>query len=152
MVAAFVLPMLVIGSGAGTTFAQTTAPPATAPQDETLALRQRAAEYWSARTKRDYRTQWELTEPRFKARVPPEQYGAGKGAIQYLGYEVGDARIDGYFGVVDVKVIARIAVPSRSKQPMVRTGTVPDAWVKIDGTWYRRADQPDASPQDMGRP
>jgi hypothetical protein len=148
---------LVLGWHPAPTSAQapgTAATPAAATPapDETLTLRQRAAEYWMARTKRDYRAQWELSEPRLKGRMSPEQYGAGKGAIHYLGYEVGDAKIDGHFATVEVKVIARITVASQPTQPLVRTATVNDGWVKIEGVWYRRADQPEGTPQDSARP
>lgn len=111
-------------------------------EDETLLLRQRAADYWAARVARDYRAQWELTEPRLKGRITPEEYAAGKGAIAYLGYEVGDAKIDGHFATVQVKVIARISLPKSQAKPVLRAVTVPDAWVKVEGVWYRRSDQP----------
>ena len=84
--------------------------------------------------------------------MTPEEYGAGKGAIQYLGYEVGEANIDGTFASVDVKVIAKITMPRQPTQPLVRSTTVKDGWVKVDGVWYRRADQPEPSPQAPGKP
>ena len=111
--------------------------------DEVLTLRQRVAEYWAAaRIKRDYRRQWDCW------RVHCEEYKSGKGAIQYLGYEVGDARIEGSFATVQVKVTARITLPNGRK--VVRTATVPDAWVKVEGVWHRRADQPDSSTTPPG--
>jgi hypothetical protein len=146
--------MLTIGGGMGVALAQGTAPsPATATQpgpEETLALRQRAAEYWAARVARDYKTQWELSEPRLKGRITPEEYGAGRGAIQYLGYDVGEADIKGSFASVQVKVIARITLPKSKAKPVLKTATVPDAWIKVEGIWYRRADQPEGPPAVSG--
>jgi hypothetical protein len=146
--------VLAITLGVGSSTAQGTGPdPArlTRPgQDESLALRQRAAEYWAARVARDYRTQWELSEPRLKGRMTPEEYSAGRGAIQYLGYDVGDADIKGSFASVQVKVIARVTLPGSQAKPVVRTATVPDGWVKVEGIWYRRADQAEGSPGTPG--
>lgn len=148
-----VLTVLAIGLGAGVSTAQGTgpgpAPRTPAGQDDTLALRQRTAEYWAARVARDYRTQWELSEPRLKGRITSEEYAAGRGAIQYLGYDVGDADIKGSFASVQVKVIARITLPGSQAKPVVKTQTVPDAWVKVEGVWYRRADQ-ESSPAMSG--
>jgi hypothetical protein len=148
------IAVLAISLGVGSSTAQGTGPnpaPVTrAGQDESLALRQRAAEYWAARVARDYRTQWELSEPRLKGRVTPEEYGAGRGAIQYLGYDVGDTDIKGSFASVQVKVIARVTLPGSQAKPVVRTATVPDGWIKVEGVWYRRADQPEGSPGTPG--
>jgi hypothetical protein len=133
----------------GVSLAQGSAPTseqAKPAEDETLTLRQRAANYWAARVARDYKAQWELSEPRLKGRITPEEYAAGKGAIQYLGYEVGDAKIEGSFATVQVKVIARISLPRSQAKPVLRTATVPDAWVKVEGVWYRRSDQPREGP------
>src|SRR5262245_35734885 len=142
----FAVGMLITGLGLGAVLAQGTAPtPAPVSQpgaDETLTLRQRAAEYWAARVARAYKTQWELSEPRLKGRITSEEYGAGRGAIQYLGYDVGDADIKGSFASVQVKVVARITLPSSKAKPVLKTATVPDHWIKVDGVWYRRADQP----------
>jgi hypothetical protein len=143
---------LAIGPGPATSEPKATVVPtggtaAQPAQDEALTLRQRTAEYWAARVARDYKTQWELSEPRLKGRITAEEYAQGKGAIHYLGYEVGDASIDGNFAKIDVKVIARITVPNSRAKPVVRTQTVPDAWIKVEGVWYRRADQPTGRPE-----
>ncbi len=140
-----VLTVVAIGLDPGVSTAQGTAP----GPDDTLALRQRAAEYWAARVARDYRAQWELSEPRLKGRITAEEYAAGRGAIQYLGYDVGDADIKGSFASVQVKVIARITLPGSQSKPVVKTQTVPDAWIKVEGVWYRRADQ-ETSPAMSG--
>ena len=148
--------LLASGLGGGTGSAQGTgaaeAPAVSPVEDDALVLRQRVAEYWAARIAKDYRTQWELSEPRLKGRMTAEEYGAGKGAIHYLGYEVGAAKIDGTFASVGVKVIARITLPRRPTEPLVRTGTVEDGWVKVAGVWYRRVDQPEPPPPASGRP
>jgi hypothetical protein len=138
------LAVLALGLGAGVSTAQGTAPaptPGTPAAPDELAVRQRAAEYWAARVAKDYRAQWELSEPRLKGRTTVEEYAAGRGAIQYLSYDVGDADIKGSFASVQVKVIARITLPGSKAKPVVKTQTVPDAWIKVEGVWYRRADQ-----------
>lgn len=149
LLAVLLVALPVLGLGLGMAGAQSTGaaavPGGGGPEGEILALRQRTAEYWAARIARDYRTQWTLSEPRLKGKMTPEEYGAGKGAIQYLAYEVGDARISGAFAVVDVKVIAKVTIPRRPAEPLVRTAKVEDGWIKVDGVWYRRADQPEPS-------
>jgi hypothetical protein len=84
--------------------------------------------------------------------MTPEEYAAGKGAIRYLAYEVGDAQVNGAFAVVDVKVIARVTLPRRPNEPLVKTAKVEDGWVKLDGVWYRREDQTDPSGAATGKP
>lgn len=114
--------------------------------EDALALRHRAAEYWDARTKGDYCLQLKLSEPRLQGRTTCEEYARGKGAIQYLGYDVGDARITSSFGNVQVKVVGRITLPGSQAKAVVKTATVSDAWIKVDGVWYRRADQGEGRP------
>jgi len=156
LLAVLLAALPVLGLGFGMAAAQSTGPAPVpgggTPPDEILSLRQRTAEYWAARIARDYRTQWALSEPRLKGKMTPEEYGAGKGAIQYLGYEVGDARINGAFAVIDVKVIAKVTIARRPAEPLVRTAKVEDGWVKVDGIWYRRADQPEPSGAGPGKP
>jgi len=124
---------------------------ALSPRDEEAQeLRQRAAEYWDARLRVDYCRQLKLSEPRLQGRVTCEEYAGGKGAIQYLGYDVGDADIKGSFASVQVKVIARITLPGSRAQPVVKTAIVPDAWIKVEGVWYRRADQGEGPPAMSG--
>jgi hypothetical protein len=126
-------------------------------QDPDIAtLRQRVTEYWAARVARDYGRQRDLSEVR-PILSGPEMlvwgkgyYEGGKGAIQYLGYTVGEAKIDGRSAVVQVEVTARITLPGSQVKPVVTTRTVPDAWIKVEGVWYRRADQPLSSTTPPG--
>jgi len=118
--------------------------------EEPQEVRQRAAEYWDARVKRDYCRQLKLSEPRLQGRVTCEEYARGKGAIEYLGYDVGDADIKGSFARVQVKVVARITLPGSRANPVVKTATVPDAWIKVESVWYRRVDQGEGSPAMSG--
>lgn len=75
---------------------------------EVLVLRERVAEYWAAKVNRDDCRPRNLSEPRAILRRGPEmpvwktegdtpkrgvnsrEYQRGRGAIQYLGHEVGD--------------------------------------------------------------
>jgi hypothetical protein len=107
------------------------------------ALLRRAVEYWDARLKRDDCQKWNW----LKGLVPCDEHERRKRAIEYIGYEVGDARIEGSFATVQVKVTARITLPGSQAKPVVKTATVPDAWIKVEGAWYRRADQSSARPE-----
>jgi hypothetical protein len=104
--------------------------------DEVLILRQRVEEYWAGRVRGDYRRQWDCWA------LHCGRYDRRRGAIDYVGYEVGDVKIEGNSATVHVKVTARITLAGSQAKPVVKTVTMPDAWVKAKGIWYRRADQP----------
>lgn len=138
------LGAVVIHTATGVAGAQPapTAPMAAPAQDEMLRLRERTAAFWAARVARDFRAQWELLEPRVKGRVSAEEYASGRGALRYLGYEVGEATIDGAFATVKVRVIAQLPpIGGPGQRPMLHAGLVEDRWIKVDGIWYRNQDQ-----------
>lgn len=121
---------------------------ASAIDADVQALRQRAATFWAARLARDFRVQYDLYEPRFRGRMTPEEFAGGRGAVLYLGYQVEEATIDGAFGRVKVRVAAQPAAPALAgKRVPVQASLLDDAWVKVGGLWYRRADQPEGSTQ-----
>lgn len=146
------LGVLVIHAVAPAASGQQPGPPAPAAssatlgldqsQGETLRLRERTAAFWAARVSRDFRAQWELLEPRVKGRVSADEYASGRGALRYLGYEVGEATIDGAFATVKVRVIAQLPpIGGPAQRPMLHAGLVEDRWIKVDGVWYRSQDQ-----------
>jgi hypothetical protein len=117
------------------------APPAAAkPEEQAQALRERAAEYWAARMEGDDKTQWELLEPRGKGRVTAQEYAAGRSGVRYLGYQIEDAAIDGYFAIVKVRLLFQPILPRMTSVP-VQTVLMDDQWVRVAGTWYRQLDE-----------
>ena len=118
------------------------------------ALRERAAAYWAARLAGDWRTQWELLEPRGSGRLTAEEYGAGRGSVRYLGYQIEDATVSGFFATVKVRMLFQPSLPpsaaSRVVPPMVSVAA--DGWVRIGGLWYHRLEEGESGPSQAREP
>jgi hypothetical protein len=111
----------------------------TVPANDVEILRQRAAAFWAARVAGDAGKQWELLEPRGRGRMTPDEYRA-KDPGKYLAYQVEDAKVDGYFAKVKVRVIIMPVRPPALAGPPVPVvpvaNVVDDVWVRINGTWF----------------
>ena len=116
-----------------------TPPTVAKPEEQAQALRERAAEYWAARMEGDDKTQWELLEPRGKGRVTAQEYAAGRSGVRYLGYQIEDAAIDGYFAIVKVRLLFQPILQRMASVP-VQSVLMDDQWVRVAGTWYRQLD------------
>lgn len=136
------------------------APPTTAPAPGAAAtapdaagvdaLRARAAEFWAARVAGNVDGQWQLLEPRGKGRLSPAEYAGGPGAVKYLAYQVEDAKVDGFFAVVHVRILVQPLLSAVTRQAVAPAATmVEDRWVRIRGVWYRTLEQeePQGPPQ-----
>jgi len=152
---AVVLAMLEVVGCVASAPAQST-PASSAPLGSAAdiqALRERVAAYWAARLAGDLRTQWELLEPRGSSRLTAEEYGAGR-AVRYLGYQVEDATVNGFFAAVKVRVLFQPILPpsaaSRVVAPMA--GVVADGWVRIGGLWYHRLEEGESRPSQARQP
>jgi hypothetical protein len=121
--------------------AETPAASAPASSGDTETLRERAARFWAARVASDYNTQWELLEPRGRGKITASEYAGQRGRFKYLAYQVEDASVNGYFGKVNVKVLVQPMLTPGKTGIGPQTVTVPDEWVRIDGTWYRSLEQ-----------
>jgi len=125
---------------AATAWSQGSAAPAPAVSDaEIQALRERAAAYWAARMAEDDERQWELLEPRGRGRVTAKEYATERAGIRYLGYQVEDATVKGYFGVVKVRLLFQPTTAKLANIP-VQTVLMDDRWVRVGGRWYRQLD------------
>ena len=131
---------LAVASGS----AQSQAPPAAGPsgpaatEDPSLAeLKKRVLAYWEARVKRDYRAEYDLLEPRAKARISADEYGRGR-TVQYLAVQVEGAEQNGNFARVAVRLLVRVvpAIPARV-QARTESTVLQDHWVLIGGAWHR---------------
>lgn len=120
-----------------------TAPPAAgAQQDETETLRARVGSYWAARLSGNGSAQWELLEPRARGRMSAAEYTTPAGPVKYMAYQVEDAKIDGLFATVNVRLLIQVIVPSAMPRAMPPSAVVvPDRWVRVRGVWYRTMDQ-----------
>lgn len=116
------------------------APAAAATESDAQVLRERAARFWAARMADDYNGQWELLEPRGRGRMTPQEYGAGRGSVRYIAYQVEDATVKGYFATVKVRVLFQPVLPS-ARRVGVKAAVLEDRWVRVGGVWYRRLDE-----------
>jgi hypothetical protein len=119
------------------------ASPPPVSDDQVQTLRERAAAYWAARMAGDDQVQWELLEPRGRGRLTPQEYGAGRRGIRYLGYQVEDATIDGYFATVKIRLLFQAILVRLATVP-VQTVVMNDQWVRVGGTWYRQLEDSQA--------
>lgn len=106
-------------------------------------LKERVLAYWQARVKKDYQAEYDLLEPRLRARVPAEEYGRGR-TLQYLAVQVESVERSGSFARVAVRVLVKITLPplplpqAAAATPDRTEATVlQDHWVSIRGLWYR---------------
>ena len=134
--------LVAFGAGgcAGTAQKKTASTPAAvAPDGQVQTLRERTAMYWAARMTGDDKTQWDLLEPRGRGRMTPEEYASERRGVRYLGYQVEDAAITGYFAIVKVRVLFQPILP-RMTNVAVQTVLLDDQWIRVGGTWYRQID------------
>jgi len=126
---------------------QGSAAPAPVVSDEGVqALRERTAAYWAARMAGNEERQWELLEPRGRGRVTAKEYASERSGLRYLGYQVEDASVSGYFAIVKVRLLFQPTSPKLSNIP-VQTVLLDDHWIRVGGLWYRQLDD-----RQPGRP
>jgi hypothetical protein len=143
---AVMLASVIGGFGPVASQGSSSAPTAGATEAEVLALRQRAANFWAARVAQDPVKQWELLEPRGRARMSAQEYAGGLVA-KYLAYQIEEADVQGSFALVKVRLIVQAALPvARQRAIPPSAAVVGDTWVRIDGTWYRSLDQVPSGP------
>jgi hypothetical protein len=104
------------------------------------SLRARAATFWAARVAGDTKAQWELLEPRGRGRTSPSDY-VRSGPIRYLGYQIEDATVSGYFATVRVRLVVVPVRPDSGRSLGTQVVVGEDEWVRIQGVWYRTLEQ-----------
>lgn len=144
-IAAGLLVFGVVGRGAPAA-AQSTSVPGSGVSGggEVQTLRERAAAYWAARMAGDDKTQWELLEPRGRGRLTPQEYGAERRGLRYLGYQIETATVEGYFATVKVRLLFQPTAPQLAGVAP-QTVLMDDRWIRVGGAWYRQLD--DRRPQ-----
>jgi len=112
-----------------------------ATDDQSLAtLKTRVQAYWEARVKKDYRAEYDLMEPRVRARNSPDEFGRGR-TVQYLAAQVEGAERNGNFARVAVRILVRVVAPIPSPiQPRTDSALIEDHWVLVGGAWYRSSE------------
>jgi len=125
---------------AAAAWSQGSTPPAPVVSDaEVQTLRERAAAYWAARMAGDDERQWELLEPRGRGRVTAKEYAIERSGLRYLGYQVEDAAVKGYFAIVKVRLLFQPTTAKLANIP-VQTVLMDDRWIRVGGSWYRQLD------------
>jgi hypothetical protein len=132
---ALTLAILVLGA-AGPPGAAAQGAPATSADASLVALRERVLAYWNARVKRDYRAEYDLLEPRARARTSADEYGRGR-AVEYMAAQVEDVEQRGNFARVTVRLLVRISYPLAGMASRTEATALQDSWVRIGGVWYR---------------
>ncbi len=138
------LPASVLAPPVSTAEQEQTVPETSVADPSLERLRERVLAYWQARVKKDYQAEYDLLEPRLRARVPAEEYGRGR-TIQYLGAQVESVERRGSFARVGVRILVKMTIPPL---PIPQAAAVPspqrteatllqDHWVLIRGAWYR---------------
>jgi hypothetical protein len=142
---------LIVLAAIGSTGTGSAETPPSGSDSDIQTLRTRAAQFWAARVDGDIQRQWELLEPRGRGRVTAMEYGADRGGLKYLAYQVEDATVKGLFGTVKVKVLFQpVLPPSAASRTVPPQATVTDdSWIRIAGVWYRRLE--DAAPPAEAR-
>ena len=132
--------------GAPAAAESTSAPGQVESQGEVQTLRERAAAYWAARMTGDDKGQWDLLEPRGRGRMTPQEYAAERRGIRYLGYQIEEATMEGYFAIVKVRLLFQPSLP-RLAGVAPQTVLMDDRWIRVGGAWYRQLD--DRKPQRL---
>jgi hypothetical protein len=142
LIAPILVGLLVSGFAGCAPSMRTEGAPASAEvvsPEQVQMLRERAAAYWAARMAGDDKLQWELLEPRGKGRLTWQEYAAERRGVRYLGYQIEDATIEGYFATVKVRLLFQPVLQRMVSIP-IQTVLMDDQWVKVGGTWFRQFD------------
>ena len=142
--AGLVMVGVAVGGGASAAPENASVPGPVVSAGEVQTLRERAAAYWAARMAGDDKGQWELLEPRGQGRMTPQEYASERRGLRYLGYQIEDATIEGYFATVKVRLLFQPILP-RLAGIAPQTVLMDDRWIRVGGAWYRQLD--DRKPQ-----
>lgn len=107
-------------------------------RDPALQLRERAAQYWDARLKRDLMETYTIHEPAFRRAVTMTAFLQGRGATTVLEYAILDVKIEGDLGIVKGKLNSTFSHPKLVKPVEPSWSEFEERWVRVDGEWYRK--------------
>lgn len=105
---------------------------------KTEGLKERARQYWQARTKKDLVATYDLHEPGYKRVVTLTGFLQGAGVSQVLAFEVLGARIEGSLGIVQVKFQAVSKHPMFKKPAEPVWHEVEEQWILVNREWFRK--------------
>ena len=103
---------------------------------EEAVLAKRAEAYWQARAEQDLGRLYGYCDPAFRGRVSREEFLQKKARYLYLSHRIDWTEVVGDQGRVRVSYSYKPNDPSLSKLEAEQESTM-EAWVKVDGEWYR---------------
>jgi hypothetical protein len=134
-----VLPVVALLVGAPVPAnAEATSAEATASKapSEVEALRERATKYWDARIAQS--TQSLDFYEKDSSGQPPRDV-PDFGSVRYPSYQIEKVEVDGDEGFVLVTVPpAELKLPVTGLPEIKRRPQIREAWVKVEGTWYKK--------------
>jgi hypothetical protein len=110
------------------------------PAADVTALTERARQFWEARVAQDAAAMYERLDPSSRGRYPREQFVKAK--AQYL---FSRFNID-WVEVIDTRGRVRVTYSAKPSDPLMskldpRELSETESWVKVDGEWYRAAQE-----------
>lgn len=119
-------------------------PPHLRPAEEEAALTQRAHEFWQAREGQDWALIYHYLDPDYRAKISEKKFLTKKSLFAYSDHRLDWVEVTGNQGRVKVTYFRKLNDPTLYKLKPKEDSMV-EEWVKVDGTWYRRARQSDRS-------
>lgn len=110
-------------------------PPSQRNAAEEARLRSRFADYWKARTARDYEKLIDLTDPADRPDLTVEQVRGIEEKIAFLDARIEWIEVIGTHGRMAVTYKHKLDDPSLTKAPPRET-TLIERWILSDGEWY----------------
>jgi hypothetical protein len=114
-----------------------TRPPQVRPAEEESAVAKRVDAMWEARKSQDWAAVYELLDPTYRASVTKEDFLKRKSKYLYLSHVTEWVEVSGVRGRSKVSFVQKLNDPTLHKlQPTNETAF--EAWVKVDGQWFRQ--------------
>lgn len=143
--------LLIVSSILGPLTAHAAQEDADVEVDQAAALIERAQRLWQARLDEDWAVVFEFMTPSEREGTTAEayaQWAVDNEAFAVESFTLGDARVDGSLGWVQIDSLVRARQFGSEIEPVATKRWAP--WLRINGTWYRcppeKAEELPASP------
>ncbi len=103
---------------------------------EEKLLKERFETTWKMRLAKDWKSLYEMTDPKDRVKVSESAYAESEGLIEFYEHELEWAQVMGDVGEVRVTYNHRLADPNLSKLAP-RKINLSEHWIKRNGEWYR---------------
>jgi hypothetical protein len=99
------------------------------------SVRARAAEWWSARERRDHQRMYDLFEPSYRKQVTFADF-VKENAVRTR-FDLGDIRVESVVPEAADRVRVKVNMETRPPRLPVGRVTAEDVWVRVSGHWYK---------------